>query len=42
MNALIYVLTTTVGHLYFTNIDSMFEYINTHDDVVSGYVGVEP
>ena len=42
MNTLIYVVTTTVGRLYFLDLDSMFDYINSHNDVVEGYVGIEP
>jgi len=36
----IWVETTSVGRLYFTSIDRMFEYLNQYNDVTSGYVGI--
>ena len=35
-----YVITQTQKVLFAT-IDELFDYVNTHDDIISGFVGVK-
>lgn len=42
MNALIYVVTANGQKWFFLDLNSMFDFVNSQPDTVSGYVGLEP